>query len=197
MGISKKDYEVVYAKDRKEWRKWLKKNHKSVNPIWLVYNKKGSGEPTVTYNEAVEEALCFGWIDSVINRIDEKKYKQMFSPRKPKSTWSKLNKSRIEKMIAQKLMTKAGLDKIERAKQEGTWDTLNDIEELIIPEDLLKALKTNKKAYKNFNAFSDSNRKVSFYWINNVKSKGLRKQRVDKIVELAEKNITLIQFRQS
>ena len=100
-------------------------------------------------------------------------------------------------MIAQKLMTKAGLDKIERAKQEGTWDTLNDIEELIIPEDLLKALKTNKKAYKNFNAFSDSNRKVSFYWINNVKSKGLRKQRVDKIVELAEKNITLIQFRQS
>ena len=110
-------YESTYAKDRKAWRKWLQKHHDTSPGVWLVYHKKHTGEKTVVYAEAVEEALCFGWIDSTSRPIDEDTYQQLFLPRKPKSQWSKLNKTRIEKMIEEGLMTEAGMAKIEAAKR--------------------------------------------------------------------------------
>jgi uncharacterized protein YdeI (YjbR/CyaY-like superfamily) len=196
MKMSKDEYKQVYARDRTVWRNWLEKNHKSSEGVWLLYYKKGSNKKTVVYEEAVQEALCFGWIDSVINRVDDISYKQLFSPRKPKSTWSESNKDRVKRLIKQGLMTEAGLEKIELAKKNGSWTSIDKIEQLIIPEDLKKALAADKEAKKNFINFSNSNKKISLYWINNVKREDLRKQRIDKIVELAAKNMTLIQYRQ-
>ena len=120
--MSKLDqFERYYARDRKEWRKWLEKNHDTSPGVWLIYHKKCSDEPCVSYDEAVEEALSFGWIDSKVNKLDDERYMQVFTPRKPKSIWSKLNKQRVKKLIEQGLMTSAGLEKIEAAKEDGSW----------------------------------------------------------------------------
>src|SRR5579872_3692805 len=127
------------SKDRAAWRKWLEKNHKSSSGVWLIYYKKDSGKTRVPYADAVEEALCFGWIDSTLNPIDKDSYMQLFTPRKPKSGWSKLNKERVEKLIEQGLMTNAGLEKIEEAKLHGTWNKLDHIESFTIPPILEKA----------------------------------------------------------
>jgi len=150
---------TVYAKDRNEWRKWLEKNQAVSSGVWLIYYKKGSGKPSISYDEAVEEALCFGWIDSRVNALDEERYKQVFSPRKPKSSWSKLNKQRVEKLIQQGLMTPTGFEKIEAAKRDGSWSALDAIEALHLPSDLIDALEANKVAQDNFTAFSNSSKK--------------------------------------
>src|SRR5262245_27989996 len=113
-----------YARDRKAWRSWLEKNHLTSAGVWLIYDKKSSGKSRLEYKDAVEEALSFGWIDSTSRPIDEKKYMQRFTPRKPKSGWSALNKRRIEKMIEGNLMTRAGLEKIDEAKKSGSWERL-------------------------------------------------------------------------
>ncbi len=180
--------ELVYAKNRREWRKWLLKNHKSSGPIWLVYFKKKSGKPSVSYDEAVEEALCFGWIDSKVNSLDEERYKQIFSPRKSGSVWSKLNKQRVEKLIESGLMTKAGLEKIEAAKEDGSWNSLDAVENLEIPPDLKKALAGNKTANANFNKFNDSSKKVILFWITSAKREATRAKRIKETVDMAEKN---------
>ena len=125
--------EIVYARDREEWRRWLQKNHRTSAGVWLVFYKVGSGQQSVRYGEAVREALCFGWIDSKVNSLNEERYKQIFTPRKPKSAWSKLNKGYIAELIEQGLMAEAGLAKIEAAKQDGSWTKLDAIEELRIP----------------------------------------------------------------
>src|ERR1044071_7571701 len=120
-------FDHFYAKDRKTWRKWLAKNHKLLPGIWLIYYKKDSGKSRVPYAEAVEEALCYGWIDSTQRPLDEESYMQLFMPRKPKSGWSKLNKERVQRLIEEGQMTPAGLEKIELAKQNGSWNKLDGI----------------------------------------------------------------------
>jgi len=181
-------YALVFAKDRKEWRKWLQKHHANAPGIWLGYYKKHTGEPTVTYAEAVEEALCFGWIDTTSYPIDEMSYKQLFTPRKPKSSWSKLNKTRIEKMIAEGLMTAAGMAKIEAAKADGTWSKIDDVEEMILPPDLQKALNANKTAKKNFEAYSNTNKKYVLYWLRPKKDTEQRAQIIAEVVAAAAEN---------
>lgn len=151
--------ETYYAKDRREWRAWLEQNHATAPGVWLIYYKKESGKPRVAYDEAVEEALCFGWVDSRPNAIDDERYMQLFSPRKAKSPWSKLNKQRVEKLIAQGLMTAAGLAKVKTAKQDGTWNSWDAVEELTVPDDLNAALAANKAAEQNFSAFPPSSKK--------------------------------------
>ena len=121
------ELKTCFAKDRKAWRKWLEKNHVASPGIWLIYYKKTSGKKRLEYNDAVEEALCFGWIDSTTRPIDEEKYMQRFTPRKSKSGWSAINKQRIEKMISQDLMIAAGIEKIEMAKKNGSWESLDKI----------------------------------------------------------------------
>jgi uncharacterized protein YdeI (YjbR/CyaY-like superfamily) len=119
--------ETIYAVDRKAWREWLSQNHCTSPGIWLVYYKVKSGEPSVQYSEAVKEALRFGWIDSKVKSLDEDRYKQIFTPRKPKSVWSKLNKQYLEELVQEGLMTDAGLQKISAAKQDGSWIALDDV----------------------------------------------------------------------
>jgi uncharacterized protein YdeI (YjbR/CyaY-like superfamily) len=144
--VSLNDFEKVYAKDRATFRKWLQKNHTSAPGIWLVYYKKNSGKASISYPEAVKEALCFGWIDSKVNAIDDERYMQVFTPRKAKSVWSALNKKYISELLEQGLMMEAGLERIEVAKQNGMWESLDKVEALELPDELVKAFKKNKLA---------------------------------------------------
>ncbi len=196
MAKSAQKIEQFYAKDRQEWRDWLAKNHASAPGIWLVYYKKESGKPRVEYAEAVEEALCFGWVDSRPNSLDDERYMQLFSPRKPKSPWSKLNKERVEKLIAQGLMMPSGLEKIEAAKKNGAWNTYDAIEELTMPADLSEALSKNEAAKTNFEAFPPTSKKNILWWIESAKHPETRAKRIEETVTLAAQNIKANHYRQ-
>jgi uncharacterized protein YdeI (YjbR/CyaY-like superfamily) len=174
-----------YAKDRQAWRKWLQKNHKDSTGVWLVYYKKDSGKTRVDYAHAVEEALCFGWIDSTLNAIDELSYMQLFTPRKPKSGWSKLNKDRVDKLLEQGLVAPAGLEKIEAAKLNGTWGKIDHIESFTIPAELKRAFTLNKKAAKFFETLSKTNKKYLLYYVNNIKDAEKKGKRVEEIIASA------------
>jgi uncharacterized protein YdeI (YjbR/CyaY-like superfamily) len=194
--MNKDKFEQFYAKDRQEWREWLAKNHATAPGIWLIYYKKGSGKPRVAYADAVEEALCFGWIDSLANTLDAERSIQLFTPRKPKSPWSKLNKTRVEKLIAQGLMTPAGLEKIEAAKKNGLWSAFDAVEDLIIPPDLTEALAANDTARTYFEAFSNSSKKAILWWIESAKRPETRAKRIEETVRLAAQNLKANQYRQ-
>ncbi len=174
-------------KDRNAWRKWLLTNHKSTDPVGLVVFHKKSKTPNIAYDEAVEEALCFGWIDNKgMKRDDESMYLQ-FCPRKEKSNWSKLNRERAEKMIQAELMTPAGQYFIDIAKKTGTWNA--SLENDIIPPDLQKAFDKKKKAFRNFQSFAPSSQRIIIQWITQAKKPETRQQRIEKTVELAAQNI--------
>src|SRR5438876_857466 len=128
--------DTFQPQSRKAWREWLKKHHASSPGIWLVYAKKHTGIPSLSYNDAVEEALCYGWIDSLIHPIDQELYKQIFTPRKPKSAWSAANKARVERLIAGGLMTAAGMALVALAKKSGRWSTLDQAAALTMPPEL-------------------------------------------------------------
>lgn len=179
---------TFYPRDRQEWRDWLADNHATSKAIWLIYYKKDSGQPTVTYDEAVEEALCYGWIDSTPNKIDEMSFMQLFSPRKAKSPWSGLNKRRIESLTQQGLMMAPGLAKIEIAKKDGSWSLYDDIETLTIPADLAQALEANASANTFFEAFSPSRKKGILWWIKSAKRAETRAKRIEDTVRMAAVN---------
>lgn len=179
---------TFYATNRQEWREWLEKNHHNSLGVWLIYYKVKNGKPSVRYSEAVKEALCFGWIDSKVKSLDAERYMQIFTPRRPKSVWSKLNKQYIEELIAQNLMTSFGLEKIEAAKIDGSWNTLDAIEDLIIPVDLKQALVANKTAYGYFEKFSNSNKKNILFWIDSAKRPETRLKRIEQTVNSAADN---------
>ena len=181
-------YESVYAPNRRAWREWLADNHATSPGVWLIYYKKKTGKPRVSYDEAVEEALCFGWIDSRPNKLDEERYQQLFSPRKPNSPWSKLNKDRVERLTRDGLMTAAGLTKVEQAQQNGAWTIYDAIEELSIPPDLGAALSADAVANANFAAFSASSKKNILWWIASAKRPETRAKRIAETVRLAAQN---------
>jgi uncharacterized protein YdeI (YjbR/CyaY-like superfamily) len=174
--------DLVYASDRACWRQWLQQNSGNAIGVWLVYYKVKSGKPSVRYSEAVKEALCFGWIDSKVKSLDAESYRQIFTPRKPKSVWSKLNKQYIEELIAEGKMTEAGLEKIIAAKQDGSWTSLDLIEALVIPADLQQALETDDTANKNFEAFSQTTKKNILFWIQSAKRPETRSSRIEKTI---------------
>jgi len=186
--LSSSQLKSYYAKDRKAWRKWLEKNHATSDGVWLIYYKKTSGKKRLEYSDAVEEALCFGWIDSTTRPLDEQRYMQRFTPRKSNSGWSALNKQRIERMIEQRLMTKAGLEKIEEAKRTGAWQKLDHIEALKLPEDFEKALAKNKKAKINFENFPTFTKKQFLYRLNSAKRPETRRERIKLLVKMAAAN---------
>jgi uncharacterized protein YdeI (YjbR/CyaY-like superfamily) len=187
---------VFYARSRAEWRKWLELNHQSEKSVWLVISRKASKNPGVYYEEAVEEALCFGWIDSRANKKDTESFYLLIAKRNPKSYWSKTNRERVDKLITQGLMTKAGLDIVELAKKTGTWRALEKIENNKIPEDLQKLFNQNKKAFENFQSFPSSSKQMILYWIQDAKRPETRQKRIEETVALAEKNIRANEFRQ-
>jgi len=182
------ELKTYYAKDRKAWRVWLEKNHQQSAGVWLIYFKKSSGKTRLDYNDAVEEALCFGWIDSTARPLDEERYMQRFTPRKPNSGWSALNKQRIQRMIDQGLMTATGLQKIELAKKNGSWESHDHIDAVQLPEDFARALSKNKKAKTNFDNFPLFTRKQFLYRINSAKRPETRKERIKLLVRMAAAN---------
>ncbi len=156
-------YEDVLIVSREEWRGWLEANHAHSPGIWLVTYKKGSGKPHLPYDDVVEEARCFGWIDSLRNKLDAERSKLLLTPRKPGSPWSALNKRRVEKLIAEGVMTPAGLAKIEAARLDGSWAALDAAEALEEPPELSAALAADPDARRGFDAFRDSVKKPLLY----------------------------------
>jgi len=158
----------------------------------MVYYKKETGKRKFTYADAVEEALCFGWIDSSPKKIDAERSALKFTPRKSKSAWSKLNKQRIKKLIEQSQMTAAGLSKIEEAKKDGSWNLLNSSDQHAynnsLPLELEKAFSNNKRARQNFMAFPRGYRKRFLFWIDSAKTSGTRLSRIQQTLRMAALN---------
>ena len=192
----KNGIKAIQAKTRQEWRKWLEKNQHSAKSVWLIIYHKKSDKKTVYYEEAVEEAICFGWIDSIAHKRDAESKYQFFAQRKPKSNWSKANRQRAEKMIEEGLMKPGGQAMIDIAKKTGTWEALVDVQNAVIPADLQKLFNKNKTAFRNFQAFPPSSKRIILEWILNAKKIETRQQRIEQTVELAEKNIKANHYRQ-
>jgi len=179
--------ETLFVENRNKWRKWLKNYHDKEKEVWLIYFKKHTGKFSIAYNDAVEEAICFGWIDGKVRSIDAEKYMQRFSPRNPDSVWSLLNKKRALKMIKEGKMTGAGLKTI---KKTGKWQAAYSSKTKPgLPPDLKRALKENVSAYKNFDNFSNSQQLAYIFWILSAKRDETRKGRVKIVVERSSKNL--------
>lgn len=195
MDTNYKGVQTTTAKNQSEWRNWLEKNHQSEQSVWLIIYKKESEIESVYYPEAVDEALCFGWIDSKPNKRDEQSYYQFFSKRNPKSNWSKVNKDKIERLIRENRMSKAGLEMVEMAKVSGSWNALDDVENLITPADLQKAFDQNLIAFKYWNQFPKSVKKGILEWILNAKKAETRDKRIQETVSMAEKGERANQYK--
>ena len=171
--------QTLYITQRKDWRDWLKKNHQTEKEIWLVYPKKATGKPRIEYNDAVEEALCFGWIDSLVKKLDEERTVQRFSPRKPKAKYSQANLERLRSLVAKK--------KVVKEVTESLGNILN--EEFVIPVDVAKAIKANKTAWKNFQKFSDSYKRIRIAFIDGARKRPAEFQkRLRHFIDMSEKN---------
>jgi len=178
----------IYFPDRKTWRAWLQENHDKEKSIWLVHDKVSSPGSRLSYEDIVQEALCFGWIDSTVKKRDDNRSMIYLSVRKPKSFWAKSNKDRVEKLIKNGLMTRTGLEVVERAKEDGSWNQFDVVEELVLPKELKKAFAKNKKAAEGFENFSVSVRKQILYFIYSAKQRETREKRAEKLLPSLEAN---------
>ena len=186
---------AVHALTREAWRRWLMTHHASEERAWLIlYKKNGSGQG-LNYEAAVEEALCFGWIDSKPNKRDEVSYYLFFARRKPSGPWSAINKKRVDKLMAAGLMMPAGLQAIEVAKKNGAWSRIDSSEAMVMPPQLKKALAADKVAKKNFEAFPPGVRKAIFQWIISAKTEATILKRVTETITLAAQNIRANQWK--
>ena len=186
---TKNGVQVIYAETRDEWRSWLAENCQSEKSICLILYHNRSKTPSVHFREAIEEAVCFGWVDSRANKRDTESFYLLFSQRNPKSSWGKISKERAEKMIKAGLMTHHGQSIIDLAKKTGTWDALADAHNAVIPADLQALFDKNPAAFKNFQAFSPSSKRIILEWISKAKKLETRQHRIIQTIELAEDNI--------
>jgi len=185
----------VHPLSRAEWRAWLAQHHTRTDGVWLVSYKKATSKPRFEYDEAVEEALCFGWVDSKPNKLDEERSLLWFAPRKSGTGWSKINKERVEKLLAAGLMAPAGLAKVEAAKADGTWNALDSIEALETPPDLAAALAGYPTAPAYFDAFPRSVKRGILEWISTAKTAQTRAKRIAETARLAAENQRANQWR--
>lgn len=183
--MQKEDTDIFYPKSVDEWRQWLADNHQSKSAVWVVQHHKVSGKPTISWSEAVSVALCYGWIDSKKIAVGEGTTHQFFTKRKAKSTWSKINKDKVAQLIEDGLMTKAGFEVIELAKQNGSWSLLDEVEALKIPEDLNRAFASRAGSKDFFLSLSRSSKKNILYWVISAKRPETRHKRIEEIAELA------------
>jgi len=193
--MSGHEMDTFYPTNRMEWRKWLLENHRSRQSVWLIYYKIKSGKPSLKYDDAVDEALCFGWIDSKAKPIDDERFMQFFSKRKAKSVWSKINKEKVGRLIAEGLMTDAGLECIEIAKQNGFWSILDTAESLEIPDDLEAGFLIIPGSKDYFLSLSRSDKRNILQWLVLAKRIETRQKRITEIVELAGQRLKPKQFR--
>lgn len=193
--MSRQEVEEFYPETKQHLRKWLQKNHLSKDAVWLIFYKKHTGKPSVAWTDAVDEALCFGWIDSKGETIDKDTFRQYFCKRKPTSTWSKINKQKIESLTAKGLMTEAGFKVIDIAKQNGSWTILDEAEELVVPLEMEKAFEKYENSKDYFSSLSKSKKKVLLYWIALAKTEMTRQNRILEIAENASQQQQPKQFR--
>ncbi len=179
----------LYFKTDTEWYEWLLKNHNDYQGVYLIFYKVATKIPSMRWEEAVKVALCFGWIDATVKSLGDGKRQQYFCPRKPKSVWSKVNKNYVEALISQNLMHKSGLRSIQIAKENGSWTSLDSVENLIIPEELQIAFDNNLIAFSNYKKFPPSAKKSFLYWLFLAKREETRKNRIAKIIEYCNNNI--------
>ncbi|MBL7033010.1 MAG: YdeI/OmpD-associated family protein [Candidatus Delongbacteria bacterium] len=174
---------------RNEWRDWLEQNHTGASEIWLIRFKKHTGKPALPYEDAVEEALCFGWIDGILKRLDSEKYVIRFSPRRENSAWSELNRKRVGRMIRQQKMRPAGMRSVREAKKNGRWH-INSPREIPfeVPTDLAHALAADERAKANFELLAPSYKKLFIRWIVSAKREETRKRRIAKAVKMTSRN---------
>ena len=189
------DVEDYCPYDKNDWRKWLELNHNKKDAVWLILYKKKSPNHNLSWSESVDEALCFGWIDSTKRTIDGEKYKQYFSRRKAKSNWSKVNKDKVKTLIDQGFMKEEGYKSVEIAKENGSWTILDEVEALIIPEDLKEEFAKYNGSIEYFCSLSKSVKKILLHWVISAKRKETRQKRILEIVENASNNLKPKQFR--
>ena len=184
----------THPKGRAAWRLWLTQNHTQAEGVWLISYKKATGKPRVEYEDSVAEALCFGWIDSKVNKLDDQRSMLWFAPRKPRTGWSRPNKSRVERMLAAGLMQPAGLAKVEQAKADGSWNALDSVEDLELPADLRAALASYPDASTHFEAFPRSVKRGILEWILVARGPATRAQRIAETARLASQKIRANQW---
>ena len=178
---------TLYVKDRRQWRAWLAKHHKTAPEIWLIYYKKHSGRPRIPYSDAVEEALCYGWIDSITKPVDEDRWAQRFSPRRPSSRLSDMNRERVRRLIAAGRMTKVGLERIAHV-----FDHLSDTKRQLewrVPPDILAAIKRDRTTWKHFQAFPASYKRIRIGWIDAARRRPeILRQRLRHFLKMTAQN---------
>jgi uncharacterized protein YdeI (YjbR/CyaY-like superfamily) len=184
----------THPKSRTAWRQWLAQNHPQAEGVWLISYKKAMGKPRVEYDESVEEALCFGWIDSKVNKLDDQRSMHWFAPRKARTGWSRPNKARVERVLAAGLMQPAGLAKVEQAKADGSWNALDGVEDLELPGDLRVALASYPDASPHFDAFPRSVKRGILEWILVARRPATRAHRIAETARLASQNIRANQW---
>ena len=188
ISAEKKDFDIVAFRSEKEWERWLSKNHSKKNGIWIKYFKKDSDTKSVTYAEAIDAALCFGWIDSQAKKYDDRSWLQKFTPRRSKSIWSKRNREHVDRLIKDGKMKAAGLKEIEAAKNDGRWEQAYDSPKTMeIPEDLLKELSKNKKAKTFFETLNKTNVYSITWRLQTAKKPETRAARMKTILEMLKK----------
>ena len=177
----------IYFKNAAEWRTWLAGNHNKFPGIWLVFYKKETGKPTLVYEHAIEEALCYGWVDSIIRKIDEEKYVRKFTPRKDNSKWSESNKKRVERLIKQNCMAEPGLSKVAIAKENGMWDKPDRPQiSLELSKEFKSALDKNHRAKQNFEDLASSYQKHYIAWIVVARKPETQTKRIKESIRLLE-----------
>lgn len=180
--------ESFHPLSRAEWRAWLAQNHARTQGVWVVSYKKATGKPAMSYDDGVEEALCFGWIDSKTGKVDDERSKLWYAPRKPGTGWSRPNKLRVEKLSELGLIAPAGQAKIDAAKADGSWTKLDAVEDLVVPPDLAKAFLAHVGSKANWDAFPRSAKRGILEWILQAKKPETRENRVNETARLAQKN---------
>jgi uncharacterized protein YdeI (YjbR/CyaY-like superfamily) len=193
--MPKKEIETYYPKNQTDWRNWLDENHQLKQSVWLVFYKKSTKVASISWSEAVDEALCFGWIDSTKKTIDAEKYIQYFSKRKPNSIWSKVNKDKVAYLTSKKLIQKAGYKSIEIAKENGSWSILDEVEALILPKEVKKEFDKREGALEYYDSLSKSAKKILLSWVILAKRDETRLKRIIEIAENASRNTKPKQFR--
>ena len=192
--MSQDDRPAFYAKDRAAWRQWLAEHHDKEKFIWLIIYKKDSAVDTVYINEAIDEAVCYGWIDSKVNKRDARSYYTYFAKRNPKSNWSRVNKNKVERLIREGRMAAPGLKMVELAKNTGTWTALDEVENLVIPDDLEAAFSEYPNSKERFLQFPRSVKRSILEWIFNAKRPPTRAKRIQQTASLAAQNIRANQY---
>jgi uncharacterized protein YdeI (YjbR/CyaY-like superfamily) len=191
------DYPEVTVESREQWRCWLLDHHATAPGVWLTRWKQAAGRGHLAYDDLVEEALCFGWVDSRPRSLDEARSQILVTPRKPTSRWSRLNKQRAERLSAAGRMAPAGLAAVEVAKRNGAWNALDDVEDLTEPADLRQALDARPGARRHWDAFPRSTRRAILEWITAAKQAQTRSRRIEETATLAERNIRANQWRRA